>query len=351
MLRQWLPAGKVSGRRWLRRAMFGCGWALMAAGGAARLSAANCVTQSAMLTEDRNALIAVSGRLSTAILTGDDAVLKSALLPAETGDWDGMREAVELGEPLVKGGQVRLDELYALDASMQKAVADTQFFCSNSSGSLTVTITLPQLPPGKYAVALADAAGAPLAGQIAIVLAWDAAASPEGWKLAGLTVRQGAVNGHDGVWYWSRARELAKAGQAWPAWYTYELARTLLIPVDFFSTPNLERLNQEQSLVKLSSTGTAAQDVFPYTLQDTERSWKIESVHVDLSLHEADLAVAYDSGGIADPAAQRTEAVAALSALLKAQPSLRTSFHGLWAIAIHDGKRNPVMELPMEKIP
>ena len=85
---------------------------------------------------------------------------------------------------------------------------DTQFFCSNATGSLTVTITMNALPPGRYAVVLADAAGAPLAGQMGLILAWDGAATQ--WKLAGLTVRPGVFDGHDGVWYWQRARELAK---------------------------------------------------------------------------------------------------------------------------------------------
>jgi hypothetical protein len=319
--------------------------------GAMQARAASCVMDAEMLPEDRNVLIAAGGRLTMAILAEDYGVLKSALLPAEAGEWDGMHEAVEAAAPLVKGGHVELRPLYVLDASTQKATADTQFFCSNSSGALTVTITMRELPPGKYAVVLADAVGAPLAGQIAVILAWDAAASPQGWKLAGLTVRQGAVDGHDGVWYWARARELVKEGKSWSAWYCYEIARTLLIPVDFLSSPNLDKLNQEQGLVKLSSTGASSQDVFPYTIQDTERTWKIDSVQADLSLRQADLGVTYDSAGISDPAAQRTEAVAAMSALLKAQPALRTSFHGLWAYAMHDGKRTPVMELPMEKIP
>ena len=75
----------------------------------------------------------------------------------------------------------------------QTATADTQFFCSNATGSLTVTINMTALPPGRYAVALADAAGAPLAGQMGVVLAWDGAATA--WKLAGLTVRPGCSTG------------------------------------------------------------------------------------------------------------------------------------------------------------
>jgi hypothetical protein len=61
--------------------------------------------------------------------------------------------------------------------------------------------------------------------------------------------------------------------------------------------------------------------------------------------------VTYESLGIADPAAARTEAMAVLSALLKSQPGIRENFHGLWAFASKDGKVTPVIELPMAQIP
>jgi hypothetical protein len=74
-------------------------------------------------------------------------------------------------------------------------------------------------------------------------------------------------------------------------------------------------------------------------------------VHLDAALRYADLGVAYESTGVTDPAALRTEAVAVLSAFLKVQPGLRTNFHGLWAYAMKDGKATPVMALPMAQIP
>jgi hypothetical protein len=40
-----------------------------------------------------------------------------------------------------------------------------------------------------------------------------------------------------------------------------------------------------------------------------------------------------------------------LGALLKKHPGLREDFHGLWAYAVKDGKRTPVIELPMAQIP
>jgi len=213
-----------------------------------------------------------------------------------------------------------------------------------------VTLNMRALPPGRYAVVLADAAGAPFAAQLGLILVWDGPAS--GWKLGGLTVRPGALEGHDGVWWWTHAREVVKAepansqSQSWSAWYSYEVARSLLLPVDFLSSPNLDKLGSEQALLKNSP-----QDAFPMTIPDGARTWKIDTVHLDQTLLHADLGVVYESTGVTDPAAQRTEAIAVLSALLKAQPGLRQHFHGLWAYAVKDGKRTPVLELPMAQIP
>lgn len=306
----------------------------------------SCTTQAELLPQDRDALAATGGRLAEAVLQQDYAALKSALLPAEAAEWDGIRGAVEQAAPLVKGGHVQLRSVYLLDASSLAASADTQFFCSNSTGSLTVTITMRSLPPGRYAVVLADAAGAQLGGQMGIILAWDPTGATAAWRLAGLSVRQAVFDGHDGVWYWERARELAKADIPWTAWYCYEAARYLLLPVDFLSSPNLEKLGAEQAQIKGSP-----QDAFPYSLVDGPRTWKIDAVRLDASLRQPDLGVIYESTGVTDPAAARTEAVAVLSALLKAQPGLRENFHGLWAYAVKAGKRTPVIELPMAQIP
>lgn len=307
--------------------------------------AANCTTQAALQPQDRNLLAAAGSRMAIAVVQQDFTTLQAALLPAEAGDWDGIRGAIEQAAPLVKGGQPQLRNLYLLDNSTQPAVADTQFFCSNATGSLTVTISMRSLPPGRYAVVLADAVGADLAGQIGIILAWDATGTP-GWKLGGVSVRPGFLDGHDGLWYWTRARELGSLGMSWPAWYCYEAARYLLLPVDFISSPNLEKLGNEQALLKNSPA-----EAFPYALPDGPRTWKIDSVHLDTSLRQLDLGITYQSTGVTDPAAQRTEAIAVFSALLKAQPGLRQNFHGLWAYALANGKTTPIIELPMAQIP
>jgi hypothetical protein len=303
--------------------------------------AATCTAQAELSPQDRSTLSVVGGRLAEAVVQQDLGALQLALLPAEAAEWNGIQSAIGQAGPLVKGGQIQLRSIYLLDASSQVAPADTQFFCSNASGTLTVTIAMHALPPGRYAVVLADAVGAPLAGQLGIILAWDGT----GWRLAGVSVHQGIFEGHDGVWYWTRGRGLAKF-DPWSAWYCYDVARYLLLPLDSISSPNFEKLQQEQTQIQGSP-----QEAFPYSLHDGDRTWKVEAVLLDPSLHFADLAVVYESSGVTDAAAQRTEALSVFSAFLKAQPGVRSNFHGLWAYAVKDGKRTPVIELPMGQIP
>jgi hypothetical protein len=305
--------------------------------------AATCTSQAELSGQDRTSLSASASQLLADVFAQDESALQSALLPSEASAWDSIRAAVRDAAPLLKGGQAQLRSVYLLETATTAGPADTQFFCSSASGGLTVTITLRALPPGRYGLVLADAPGTPQAAQVGLILAWDNGTG--GWKLAGLFIRQGAFDGHDGIWYWAHGRELAKS-DPWTAWYCYEAARFLLLPVDFISSPNLEKLLQEQSQIQGSP-----QSDFPLSLSSGDRTWKVEAVTLDPTLHEPDLGVVYESTGVTDPAAVRTEAVSVLSAFLKARPGLRANFHGLWAYAVRDGKRAPVMELPMAQIP
>ena len=305
--------------------------------------AATCTTQAAMSDQDRGNLSAVVQLLAGNVAQQDFGMLQSSLLPSESAAWEGIRTAAQLAVPLLSQGQIQVRNLYLLDATSLAATADTEFFCSDKSGALNVTIDMPALPPGKYALALAEAVGSPLAGQVGMVVGWDQASNS--WRLAGLFVHQGVFDGHDGLDYWTRGRSLLRT-DPWTAYYSYVAARYLLIPVDFLSSPNLEKLSQEQEQISPSPA-----NVFPLSLQQGERTWKIDAIVLDASLHEPDLGIAYESTGVTDPAALRTEATSVMSVLLRYQPGLRANFHGLWAYAVTGGKSTPVMELPMGQIP
>ena len=304
---------------------------------------ASCTMQAELSAADREALAAAGTRIAVAIAGQDMTGLKASLLPAEASAWDSISATVDQSQALLQGGQITVRDVFLLDASSQQSQSDAQFFCSNATGSLTVTIFMRALPPGRYAVVLADAVGAQLAGQLGIILAWDQANSA--WMLAGLTIRPGVLDGHDGVWYWKRGRDLA-AEDPWSAWYLYSTAHYLLLPVDFMTSPNLEKLQQEQTQIS-----PGPRKALPLSIPSGDRTWKIVDVTLDASLRQDDLAVAYESTGVTDPAALRTEATSVLSAFLKAEPGIRANFHGLWAYAVNGDKRTPVMELQMKQIP
>jgi hypothetical protein len=299
---------------------------------------------------ERDQLLAAANPIANAIAEQDPAYLQSTLLPSVAGDWEDIRGVAQSAVPLFKGGRVYWGDGYLLDATDLKAPTDTEFFCTNADSNVTMTINLRSLPAGRYALLIGDYEGAPLAGQIAIILATDPTAGNK-WKLGGLFVREGALDSHDGLYYWRHARQLSQQKSAeWSAWFSYDFARWLLLPVDFLSSPHLEKLNKEQSLL-----GPNPNESMPLTVSgagpDAGKTWRITGLHIDTTLHDADLGLTYEGTGITDMQAARAEAISVMSALLKLHPELRENFHGLWAYAEKDGKRTYAIELAMHDIP
>ncbi|MFZ0303883.1 MAG: hypothetical protein WAL75_14435, partial [Terracidiphilus sp.] len=126
----------------------------------------SCTMQAELPPADRDAIATAGTRIATAIAGQDLTALKATLFPAEATAWDSISATVDQGQALLQGGQITIRDAFLLDASSQQAPADAQFFCSNANGTLTVTILMRDLPPGRYAIVLADAVGAPLAGQL-----------------------------------------------------------------------------------------------------------------------------------------------------------------------------------------
>lgn len=339
----------VSVSRSARRLLLCAFSCTLALAGLPSARAVSCSTESALNQTDRTALLAAANGIASDITGQHYDLLQAGLLPTVSGDWDSIRGVAQAALPLTKGGSINWSDGYLLDATDLKAPTDTQFFCTTADSQITITISLRNLPAGRYALLLGDYEGAPLRGQLALILGTDPTAGNQ-WKLGGLFTHEGAFEGHDGVWFWSRARALAARKQTWSAWFSYDAARWLLIPVDFLSSPNLERLNKEQL-----DLGTNPINSLPITVAgagtDAGKNWQITALRLDPTLHTDDLALVYIGSGLTDPTAQRAEAVAVMSAFLRLHPELRDNFHGLWAYAERDGRRTYAIELAMADIP
>lgn len=283
--------------------------------------------------------------LAAEVQAGNTAAVKANTVPSVAAQFDSIAGTIQSVAPSLQGAALTVNGIYGLHATDLKAPADAQFFCSVPGSQLLVTITIPQLPPGDYALAVVHATGVKQPQQLTMILQNDPAGSTQ-WKLAGFFVRPLTIGGHDGVWYWTQARAYANKRQLWNAYFYYQTAERLLAPVDFISSPNLEKLQKEMASVVPDGLPGAE----PMTVVGNGQTFNVTGFHTDGSLGQLDLVVNYKAGDISDPVATRSKNIDLMKALLNQHPELRQGFHGLWVYANVENQRPFGIEQPMSQI-
>jgi len=300
-----------------------------------------------MTEAQRNSLVSSARSLAALVQAGNTGALKTETIPSVAGRFDPIAAAAESAAPLIERGTITVESLYLLDSTDLKTTEDeTQFFCGGAD-SHEVVLTIPQLPPGSYALTILHATGVESPQSLTFILARDSAASTQ-WKLAGAFIHALTSAGHDGVWFWTQAREFAKKGQHWNAYFYYQTAVSLLTPVYFLSSPNLDKLLKEQAAIAPSGLPTNTQPML--ISASGGQSFEVQDLHTDSSLGGLDLVIDYGAKDVSDPVASRTRNVELMKAVLAQHPELREGFHGLWAFANAPNERPFANELPMGQI-
>lgn len=200
-----------------------------------------CVTQAQLPAQDRDALANVARKMTADVQAGDAGALRANSTPDLQRDFAGVAEAVS-GLRDAQHATVTVRNMYLLDNSTaQPSDVMAQFFCGAFNTPQHVTFTLPGLKAARYAVVVVHLTGTESPRQISYVLQ-----DINGWKLAGFIARPLMQGGHDGQWYWQRARELVQKHELWNATLCFQIAKQLLTPVGFLSSANLEKLVSEQ---------------------------------------------------------------------------------------------------------
>ena len=287
--------------------------------------AATCSTQSQMPPQQRDLLANQARAMIALVQQGNISGLRARTLPAIAADFDGIAASVTTLSPFMQNSTITVDDLYLLDATMvQPGTERTQFFC----GSPTVILTFNGIPPGRYALAILHATGVTHPQQISIILA---SATGDQWQLAGFYAKPMLVADHDGVWYWTSARKFSQMKANWPAILYFRVAQNLLSPVDFLSSPNLEKLQQEtdqarpvdlpgKSPLMLNAEGST----FEVTAVDTTTQFG----PLDIDLHY--LPNSAQAAQLRVPVSARKQVTDVMSALLLQHPELKQAFHGIW---------------------
>ena len=308
-------------------------------------SAATCKTQSQIPPDQRVALSSTARVLMGEVQSGDVQALRANTLPAVAADFSGVASTVDSLKPFVGQATITVESLFALDSSTELIGSPrTDFFC----GTPVVVMNLTDLPPGIYALAILHATGVPHPQQIALILAQSA---DRRWLLGGFYFKPMLEAGHDGLWYWVTARKYAQRNMNLDAWFYYRTAAFFLNPVDFLSSPNLDKLQHEEDLVKPNNLPGSK----PITLSEQGSLYEVTSIDTTDELGAYDLEVQYtpssaQAAALRDPPSAREQVTEVMIALLDLHPELHDAFHGIWVHANQGTSSLFSLELPMDQI-
>ena len=308
-------------------------------------NAASCKTQSQMTAAERDALSSAARTIVGEIQSGNVQALQRNTIPAVAANFSGIAGSIESLKPLVQQAAITIDSIYELNAPSDTAkVARTDFYC----GTPVVVLNFTDLPSGTYALVILHATGVPKPQQISLILSEEA---EHHWMLGGFFSRPMIYADHDGLWYWVSARKYAQRNMNWNAWFYYRIAAYCLNPVEFLSSPNLEKLKHEQDRVHPS--GIPGPDSLMLTTHGS--TYQVTSIDTTIVFGPLDLEVHYipDAAQIAqlrDPPTARKQVTEVMLALLALHPELQDAFHGIWVQADHGSAPVFSLELPMEQI-
>ncbi len=308
--------------------------------------AASCKTQSQMTTAQREGIANAARAMLSQVQSGDVQGLRASTLPAVAADFSGIENSVQTLKPVVQSAAITIDSLFALDASTETPGAPrTDFFC----GTPLVVMNFNDLPPGNYALAILHATGIPQPQQIALILSQS---PDQHWLLGGFFAKPMLEAGHDGLWYWVAARKYAQKNMGWDSWFYYRLAADFLSPVNFLSSPNLEKLQHEQEQVHPANLPGPQQ---PLALNAHGSVFQVTSVDTTTTFGPLDIEVHYtpdaaQAAQLRDPPTARKQVTDLMTALLAMHPDLPDAFHGIWVQADGGSAALFSLELPMNQI-
>lgn len=305
--------------------------------------AQNCSSGGDLDAASKSAINSAATQYLNMSKNGDVAGLKSNAIPAITGDFGSIEQAVVTNKQYLADGQASITGTYLLDASDAKtAFARADFYCGIYNSQDRVGFSIPNLPPGRYAVVIQRVNGKnPIT--LTLILQYMGGA----WKLAGYYPRLDTIGGHDGEWYLTKAREFKTKGQLHDAWFYYLTAWDLTAPVNFMSTPQLDKVATEMQGAR---PGDLPSDSAPLSLTANGKVFKVTelaAVPVDNSL---DLRIRYQNAAAADSGVAFQDNMAVIKAIVAKYPELRDAFSAVVARAADGNGHEYGSLLPMKDI-
>ena len=338
---------------WLSRGALAAALVMTAiAGSTAR--GESCTTQSEMAPADRDALKAAALGIAEKVMANDAGGLREVTIAEYAKDFTGIQNAVGGVSARVKGATMVVEQVYLLDASDLKRAADgsasnAQFACTLNKSVAEVDFSIPSLPPGKYGFAIVEARGIAAPWRLSFLMQQEQGK----WKMGGFYPKPMTAAGHDGLWYWTEARRMAKSKEQWNAWLYYQQAEALLNPTNMIQSTHLEKLHTEQTAATPPAASEGVTAEAPLVVKGADGAeYHFTGLGLDDSLakDKVDVTARLKVEQIGDPVTARKRNTDAMSALVAAYPELRKGFHGVWVFAEAPGQNPFATELAMSEI-
>jgi len=314
---------------------------------AATAAAQTCQTAGDIEAPARAAIESAAGKYFDLAARGQSGMLQQSAIPSLASAFGGVESLIKDNQSALGNAKASVRPPFLLTAEGTQPMARAEFLCGvfGSSGQThdSAIFVLNNLPAGKYAVAIVDAAGSADALTVTFILQQMGA----DWKLAGLFMRAAQLNGHDAAWFTQRAREFKARGQARNAWLYFRKAIVLTTPTDLMSTQGTDKLYDEAQAVQptdMPVDGTAVD------LAANGTVFRLTSMFMVGVGGDLDLVVWYQAADIADTAKTFQANQSLIRALVAKFPELRDAFAGVAARAVDPAGQGYGSMLPMKEI-
>lgn len=274
---------------------------------------------------------------------GDVAGLKANSIPGIAGDFSAIEQAVVTNKQYLAGGQATVTGTYLLDASQAKAALPrAEFFCGIYNSPQRTEFVIPNLPAGRYAVAIQK-----VDGKDPITLTLVLQEVGGAWKLAGYYPRLDSIGGHDGQWYLTQARQYKSKGQNLDAWFYYLTAWDLTAPVNFMSTPELDKIADEMQSARPADLPSQST---PLNLSANGKVFKVTELAAVPADNNLDLRVRYENANASNSGAAFQDNMAIIKAIVAKYPEFRGAFDSVIARAVDSKGVEYGSLLPMKEV-
>ena len=274
---------------------------------------------------------------------GDVAGLKANSIPAIAGDFGSIEQAVVTNKPYLAEGAATITGTYLLDASQAKAALPrADFYCGIYNSPDRLSFSINNLPPGKYAVVVQK-----VNGKDPITLSLVLQNLGGAWKLAGYYPRLDSIGGRDGQWYLTQARAYKSQGKSLDAWFYYLTAWDLTAPVNFMSTPQLDKIAEEMQSARPADL--PSQNA-PMSVSANGKVFKVTELTAVPVDNKLDIRVAYQNPDAGNSGVAFQDNMAVIRAVVAKHPELRDAFDSVIARAMDSSGHEYGSLLPMKEI-